>query len=111
MPVFADWSEIANLAYWVTGTEGSNPSLSATQFVEFTYNLEMAANSRGAGRFAQLVAAERATNLANRQFAPIPLCSEEIRCHERVVSDRALAVLRSLDRWSLVGQKRRASAL
>src|SRR4051812_23002929 len=24
--------QIANLAYWVTGTEGSNPSLSATEF-------------------------------------------------------------------------------
>ena len=29
MLVFADWRDIANLAYWVTGTEGSNPSLSA----------------------------------------------------------------------------------
>ena len=29
MQVFADWRDIANLAYWVTGTEGSNPSLSA----------------------------------------------------------------------------------
>jgi hypothetical protein len=29
VPVFADWRDIANLAYWVTGTEGSNPSLSA----------------------------------------------------------------------------------
>jgi hypothetical protein len=26
--------QIANLAYWVTGTEGSNPSLSAS-FIEF----------------------------------------------------------------------------
>ena len=25
MLVFADWRDIANLAYWVTGTEGSNP--------------------------------------------------------------------------------------
>ncbi len=48
------------------------------------------------------MAAERATNLANRQFAPIPLCSEEIRCHERVVFDRALTLLRYLDRCSLV---------
>jgi hypothetical protein len=32
--VFAERSEIANLAYWVTGTEGSNPSLSAS-FIEF----------------------------------------------------------------------------
>jgi hypothetical protein len=31
VPTFADWRDIANLAYWVTGTEGSNPSLSATQ--------------------------------------------------------------------------------
>jgi hypothetical protein len=30
VPVFADWRDIANLAYWVTGTEGSNPSLSAS---------------------------------------------------------------------------------
>jgi hypothetical protein len=48
------------------------------------------------------VAAERATNLANRQLASIPLCSEEIRCHERILSDRALTLLRSLDPWSLV---------
>src|SRR5271156_5656323 len=46
VPVFADWRDIANLAYWVTGTEGSNPSLSATQFVGFTYNREKAANRR-----------------------------------------------------------------
>src|SRR5580692_6212400 len=32
--------QIANLAYWVTGTEGSNPSLSATQSVLFAYILE-----------------------------------------------------------------------
>ena len=37
MPVFADWRDIANLAYWVTGTEGSNPSLSAIQSELFTY--------------------------------------------------------------------------
>jgi hypothetical protein len=30
VPMFADWRDIANLAYWVTGTEGSNPSLSAS---------------------------------------------------------------------------------
>src|SRR5277367_4763445 len=41
--------QIANLAYWVTGTEGSNPSLSATQHVLFTYRLEMSANSRVGG--------------------------------------------------------------
>ncbi len=29
MPAFVDRRDIANLAYWVTGTEGSNPSLSA----------------------------------------------------------------------------------
>src|SRR5580704_4845229 len=32
--------QIANLAYWVTGTEGSNPSLSAIQPVLFAYILE-----------------------------------------------------------------------
>jgi hypothetical protein len=32
--VFADRRDIANLAYWVTGTEGSNPSLSAS-FIGF----------------------------------------------------------------------------
>ena len=31
--------QIANLAYWVTGTEGSNPSLSAIQSVVFPYSL------------------------------------------------------------------------
>src|SRR5271157_1256016 len=41
--------QIANLAYWVTGTEGSNPSLSATQYVLFTYRPEIAANSRVGG--------------------------------------------------------------
>jgi len=34
VPVFADRRDIANLAYWVTGTEGSNPSLSAS-FIGF----------------------------------------------------------------------------
>src|ERR1700730_17425833 len=29
VPVFADWRDIANLAYPLPGTEGSNPSLSA----------------------------------------------------------------------------------
>jgi hypothetical protein len=29
MTVFPNWSDVANLAYWVTSTEGSNPSLSA----------------------------------------------------------------------------------
>ena len=46
MPVFADWRDIANLAYWVTGTEGSNPSLSATQAVVLPYNLEIGENPR-----------------------------------------------------------------
>jgi hypothetical protein len=41
--------QIANLAYWVTGTEGSNPSLSATQLVVFSYRPEIAANSRVGG--------------------------------------------------------------
>ena len=40
MPAFADWRDIANLAYWVTGTEGSNPSLSATQSGMSSYILE-----------------------------------------------------------------------
>jgi hypothetical protein len=38
--------QIANLAYWVTGTEGSNPSLSATQFVVLPYYREKVANRR-----------------------------------------------------------------
>src|SRR5271163_4233375 len=46
VPVYGDWRDIANLAYWVTGTEGSNPSLSATQSVGFAYNSENAANRR-----------------------------------------------------------------
>ena len=29
MTLFLDRRDVANLAYWVTGTEGSNPSLSA----------------------------------------------------------------------------------
>src|SRR5271167_2807816 len=49
LPAFADWRDIANLAYWVTGTEGSNPSLSATQLVVFSYSPEMATNSRVGG--------------------------------------------------------------
>ena len=40
MTPFATRRGVANLAYWVTGTEGSNPSLSATQFVVFPYDLE-----------------------------------------------------------------------
>jgi hypothetical protein len=28
---FANRPDVANLAYWVTGTEGSNPSLSAIE--------------------------------------------------------------------------------
>ena len=32
---FADCSNIANLAYWVIGTEGSNPSLSANDVFIF----------------------------------------------------------------------------
>src|SRR5208283_4317089 len=54
--------QIANLAYWVTGTEGSNPSLSATQSVEFTYNLETAANPRGMRCFSHRGAPERASS-------------------------------------------------
>ena len=46
MTPFANGRGVANLAYWVTDTEGSNPSLSATQFVGFTYNSEKAANWR-----------------------------------------------------------------
>ena len=38
--------QIANLAYWVTGTEGSNPSLSATQSGMFPYILEKRSNRR-----------------------------------------------------------------
>ena len=37
---FANWRGVANLPYWVTGTEGSNPSLSATQSVVLPYNME-----------------------------------------------------------------------
>ena len=78
----------------VPGGFESHPS--ATQFVLFTYSPETAANSRVGGLiFAQLVAAARAINLANRQFATIPLCSEEIRCHNRILSDRAPKRLRS----------------
>jgi hypothetical protein len=60
-----------------------------------------------AAYFARLMAAESATNLANCGLAPICLCSEEIRCHERILCDRDLTLLRSLDRWILSGQKRR----
>ena len=34
MTVFPNWSDVANLAYWVTGTEGSNPSLPTIQSVQ-----------------------------------------------------------------------------
>src|SRR5689334_5548909 len=57
------------------------------------------------------MAAERATNLANRQFSPIPLYSERIRCHERVTSDRALTLIRSLDRWFLWSEAKRRGSL
>ena len=54
MTVFADWRDIANLAYWVTGTEGSNPSLSATQSVISGYNWETADAGCRATRAAEL---------------------------------------------------------
>ena len=57
--------QIANLAYWVTGTEGSNPSLSATQSVLFTYNLEMAANPRVTRRFCARCEPEKAISVQN----------------------------------------------
>ena len=40
MTLFANRRGVANLAYWVTGTEGSNPSLSAIQFGMFPYIME-----------------------------------------------------------------------
>jgi hypothetical protein len=70
VPVFADWRDIANLAYWVTGTEGSNPSLSATQSVLFTDNLEMAANPRVTRHFCAQCEPEKAISLL---FSRIPL--------------------------------------
>jgi hypothetical protein len=63
---FADCRDVANLAYWVTGTEGSNPSLSATQSVLFTYNLEMAANPRVTRRFCARCEPEKAISLQIR---------------------------------------------
>jgi hypothetical protein len=66
VPVFADWRDIANLAYWVTGTEGSNPSLSATQSVLFTYNLEMAVNRRVTRRFCARCEPEKAILVQTR---------------------------------------------
>ena len=37
MTPFANRFGVANLAYWVTGTEGSNPSLSAIRSVLSAY--------------------------------------------------------------------------
>jgi hypothetical protein len=45
-----------------------------------------------AAYFARHVAAESATDLANRGSRPICLCSEEIRCHERILCDRGVAM-------------------
>jgi hypothetical protein len=65
---------IANLAYWVTGTEGSNPSLSATQSVPFHYNLEVAADPRVTRGFCARCEPEKAISLRMvripRMFSP-----------------------------------------
>jgi len=77
----------------------------------FSYSSEIAANARVGGLIRSARGSGESEQSCKLPIRPIPLCSEEIRCHERVVSDRALTLLRSLDRWSLVGRKRRGTAL
>ena len=64
--------QIANLAYWVTGTEGSNPSLSATQSVDLPYNLEKSGKlARNAAFFCPERTGERATERDSALLAEI----------------------------------------
>ena len=91
---FANGRGVANLAYWVTDTEGSNPSLSATQSV----GLLTIGDSRKLAR-------GRADSLSrgsgeSDQSCKLPIrhdssLFEEIRCHERILSDRDPKRLRS----------------
>ncbi len=46
----------------IKGLDGSNPPISATESVMFTYNLEMAVISRGAWRFFARSAPEKASS-------------------------------------------------
>jgi hypothetical protein len=61
--------QIANLAYWVTGTEGSNPSLSATQSVVLVHNLEVGRKSpRDATLMRLMRTGERASRTRFGEF-------------------------------------------
>jgi len=51
MTVFPNWSDVANLAYWVTGTEGLNPSLSAIESFSICNSARDDPNTRLRGRF------------------------------------------------------------
>ena len=88
MRVFADWRDIANLAYWVTGTEGSNPSLSAS-FVEFfrpeSSFYEPASSWEQAPDFNPIDQAIRSGRMRRRQpTARNRVFFEETRDHRRV---------------------------
>jgi hypothetical protein len=93
--------QIANLAYWVTGTEGSNPSLSATQCVLFTYRPEIATNLRVGGP----IRSARGTGERDRILQP--LIRHDSSLFRRDSVPRANSVRSRpdaspfLDRWSL----------
>jgi hypothetical protein len=70
---------LANLAYWVTGTEGSNPSLSTIQSLDFRTSQRIDRNPRVCARFS-IAGGPRGTpwsaricriqqNLSGRDFA------------------------------------------
>jgi hypothetical protein len=65
--------QIANLAYWVTGTEGSNPSLSASKSLIFQRFWRIGGNPRVGRASRAVVEPENAAHRSKR--AKIPLNS------------------------------------
>ena len=88
MPSVRGLGDIANLAYWVTGTEGSNPSLSATQFGMFSYIMEKRRNRRVGREYRVAAEAETAHSRVQRRFTTICLCCDRIRCHDERCGNR-----------------------
>ena len=60
----------------------SNPPLSATQSVVFTYIPEKAANPRVDGPIRAARGTGESDQSCKSPIRAIPLCSEKIRCHE-----------------------------
>ncbi len=103
MTLFLDGRDVANLAYWVTGTEGSNPSLSATQFGMFPYIMEKRRNRPWGANTARPWKRRLSTAAAKCRFSAICLCSEGIRCHEE-------SAVEQIDRVELPGPKGASAA-